>query len=68
MRSWTIIIIRINTAVFTSEMFSFCIDHPECSAGTHKCDQHCHNSHGSYYCTCDFGYTVETDGRTCKGM
>ena len=52
----------------TSEMCSFCIDHDECDADTHKCDQHCHNSHGSYYCTCDFGYTLETDGKTCKGM
>ena len=40
----------------------------ECETSDNDCDQHCHNSHGSYYCTCDFGYVLETDGRSCIGI
>ena len=43
-------------------------DHDECGTNAHNCDQHCHNSNSSYYCTCDFGYVLEKDGRTCTGI
>jgi len=32
------------------------------------CDQQCHNSPGSYECSCHTGYTLNTtDRRTCSG-
>ena len=43
-------------------------DHDECATNVHLCDQMCHNSYSSYYCTCDLGYLVDTDGRTCNGI
>jgi len=38
----------------------------ECN-GDHECDQGCNNTVGSYSCSCDDGYLLGTDGRTCEG-
>ncbi|CAH1226389.1 MUC4 [Branchiostoma lanceolatum] len=32
------------------------------------CDQNCHNLHGSYYCTCDDGYTLTEDKHSCDDI
>ena len=41
----------------------------ECSANTHDCSyqEGCQNTQGSYRCTCDVGYYLDDDQRTCKG-
>jgi len=31
------------------------------------CDQNCTNTNGSFICSCDDGYTLDSDGRTCNG-
>ena len=46
---------------------SFVLDHDECGTNVHDCDQHCHNSRSSYYCTCDNEYRLSTNGRSCIG-
>ena len=39
----------------------------ECTKGTHSCDVDavCHNTRGSYHCTCKEGFYG--DGKTCTG-
>ncbi|XP_019636957.1 PREDICTED: mucin-like protein isoform X1 [Branchiostoma belcheri] len=32
------------------------------------CEQKCHNLHGSYYCTCDDGYTLAEDRHSCDDI
>ena len=48
-------------------LINYHADHNECITNTHTCDQVCHNSHGSYYCTCNSGYRLNADQRTCDG-
>ena len=43
------------------------IDIDECSEDIHRCDQHCHNTIGSYMCSCDTGFLLDSDGYTCNG-
>ena len=44
-----------------------CIDHNECVSNVDACEQICHNSNSSYYCTCVSGYRLASNGRTCDG-
>ena len=36
--------------------------------GTDTCEQNCHNTVGSYTCSCNAGYTLNSDGHTCDGI
>ena len=38
----------------------------ECN-GDHECDHDCMNTVGSFLCSCDDGYLLQPDGRTCEG-
>nr|QJD20828.1 vitellogenin receptor [Liposcelis entomophila] len=42
-----------------------CIDIDECHEFGH-CHQKCHNTIGSFECSCDEGYTLQQDKRSCK--
>ncbi|XP_064613167.1 fibrillin-2-like [Liolophura sinensis] len=42
-----------------------CDDIDECGTSTHDCEQHCVNSLGGFRCTCDEGYALSTDNRSC---
>ena len=33
-----------------------------------SCSQVCHNFAGGYNCSCNNGYKLISDGRTCEGM
>lgn len=46
-------------------MFSLDID--ECSLGTHTCSQNCQDTQGSFTCSCNSGFELDVDGRTCNG-
>ena len=37
----------------------------ECTANTDGCQQVCTNTAGSFVCSCNSGYTLSSDGRTC---
>jgi len=39
----------------------------ECSTGSHNCQQRCTNTLGSYRCSCNSGYSLNSDRRTCRG-
>lgn len=51
--------------VLNSLVFS---DVNECTSHTDGCGQHCHNTVGSYYCSCNVGYRLNSNNRTCDGM
>ena len=53
---------------FLLRNFLFPIDINECAMGTDLCVQNCRNVNGSYACTCNPGYRLNTDGQTCDGM
>lgn len=42
------------------------VDKNECQTG-HNCQQICHNTIGSYTCSCNQAYDLNSDGRTCTG-
>ena len=44
-----------------------CIDINECNEDS-DCDQLCTNTNGSYYCSCNEGYSLKADGKSCKGI
>ena len=44
-----------------------CTDINECTEGTAGCAHKCNNTIGSYICSCDQGYRLESDGRICNG-
>ena len=42
------------------------IDIDECSERLDNCMSGCSNTEGSFVCTCEEGYMLDTDGRSCK--
>lgn len=40
----------------------------ECTANTSGCQQNCTNTIGGFYCSCQSGYTLDTNGRTCTDV
>ena len=42
------------------------LDINEC-AGDHGCDHLCNNTDGSFYCYCNPGYMLHSNGITCTG-
>ena len=45
-----------------------CVDVDECTTNNGGCDQNCHNTVGSYYCTCNIGYLLDDDEHGCSGI
>ncbi len=48
-------------------LYLYLSDIDECVMGIDTCEQNCHNNIGSYTCSCDAGYTLNTNGRLCDG-
>ena len=48
-------------------IYLFIPDLNECLLGVHSCSHSCHNTPGSYECSCDDGYQLSTDKRHCLG-
>ena len=46
-------------------MLLLLLDIDECVADSDGCDQGCINNPGSFECSCNSGYTLSGDGRTC---
>ena len=38
----------------------------ECLNGQHNCDQGCVDTEESFFCTCNSGFTLASDGHTCE--
>ncbi|XP_053389047.1 mucin-like protein [Mercenaria mercenaria] len=45
-----------------------CSDVNECLLDSNGCKQHCKNTNGSYFCECNSGYELESDGHSCKDI
>ncbi|XP_070174715.1 scavenger receptor cysteine-rich domain-containing protein DMBT1-like [Littorina saxatilis] len=52
----------------SSTLYTTCVDVDECMENTHSCDQVCTNTLGSFSCSCNSGYVLDSDGRTCNGL
>ena len=46
---------------------SFFLDIDECSANKGGCQHNCINTPGSSVCTCDDGYYLDADKKSCQG-
>ena len=46
-------------------IYVFIADINECSTRTHNCAQRCTNTAGSYTCSCNSGYRLAANGRSC---
>ena len=57
----------ISPEVFTIFLHCLFIDIDECMANTDGCEQGCTNTDGSFMCTCDSGFTLDSNARTCSG-
>ena len=53
-----------NTITFI--MCDSVLDINECSGVDNKCQQQCSNTVGSYLCSCQSGFHLNTDGATCS--
>ena len=42
-------------------------DTNECLINQGGCEQTCVNTYGSYFCECNLGYRLHTDGQSCLG-
>ena len=54
-----------------NSLFSVClcvVDTDVCSVVDHGCDHLCVSTPASYMCRCRKGYTLNPDGKTCKGV
>lgn len=52
---------------FADEFCCIPADDDECMLGTDDCVQNCHDTPGSYNCSCNPGYSLNTDGFSCNG-
>ena len=52
---------------YLNHYFFSVLDINECTTGTHRCQEVCHDTQGSYYCTCStVGYRLHSDGTSCQ--
>ena len=55
--------------IYTHTHTCLTIDFNECDDPVYNpCDHHCHNTAGSFTCSCRDGWYLDADGRRCFGM
>lgn len=47
--------------------FHMCLDINECDSFNGHCLHTCHDTKSGYYCSCDAGYELADDKRSCQG-
>ena len=65
---------QVSTYIFQSEcinsyiiFYTHVLDINECLSSNGGCHHNCHDSDGSYLCSCNNGYQLNSDGHTCEG-
>ena len=64
---YRVLISRLDVVHFHAPSCYLKLDVNECREGTDLCAQNCHNSIGSYVCTCVDGFIISIDGINCIG-
>ena len=59
--------VHIDWVMWLWSSLSPIIDINECKTENGNCAQACHNTKGSYHCTCFAGYSLDTDQYNCSG-
>ena len=66
--AWLQLSSLIKFKLLSSTVLFLYIDVDECSNRQHNCDHVCGNIVGSFDCSCQNGFILQPDGRTCEGM
>ena len=61
------LVILHQEALFCDKLRSILTDINECTANTDGCGQICTNTDGSFMCSCNSGFALNNDARTCSG-
>ena len=60
---------QFNNALSMSYTCTAILDTDECVLATlHSCSDICTNTDGSYTCSCNTGYRLDSNGYTCNGQ
>ena len=59
---------NIAEPVIHSNGLYFNTDTDECAINTDGCDQICINTNESFYCSCNTGYRLNVDNKTCNDV
>ena len=51
-----------------SVVYLYSVDINECDTGNGGCDHKCTNTDGSYTCSCNSDYELNSDSHTCNGL
>ena len=60
-QNYRLLLIVCNTNIY----IMFFIDVDECENNLNNCSYMCINLNGSYYCVCDYGFSLQDDEETC---
>ena len=58
-------LVILGHGIYSWMALSIYLDINECTANTDGCDQVCTNTDGSFECSCNSGFTLSNDGKTC---
>ena len=60
--------LRVAPVYSLCEFLNLSIDINECTMRTDNCEQNCTNTVGSYNCSCNAGFSLNSNGRNCTGI
>ena len=61
-------IFQIFWTAYYEKIYNQFLDVNECINNNGGCSQNCTNTNGSFFCSCDKGYQLKSDGSTCEGI
>ena len=53
--------------LYSTIFFTISVDVDECGTHNGGCDDNCQNTVGSHTCSCNTGYTLDSNGYSCNG-